>query len=244
MEMIINDVKIHYEKYGQGSDTIILLPGWGQNTLMMKPVGDKLCKEFNIVLIDLPGFGNSSEPTYPWSVIDYVEMLHEFISNLKIENPIIIGHSYGGKTGLMYASKYNVKKLILFGSPFKKEVEKVSLKVKFLKTCKKIPILNKLEGFAKKRIGSTDYKNASEMMRQVLVNTVNLDISEDIKKIKASTLLIWGSLDEAVPLKRAYELESLLKDAGVVVYENCTHYAYLERLGQTISIIRSFLGGK
>ena len=42
------------------------------------------------------------------------------------------------------------------------------------------------------------------------------------------------------PLKRAYELESLIKDAGVVVYEGATHYAYLERLNQVVSVLYSF----
>jgi pimeloyl-ACP methyl ester carboxylesterase len=101
--------------------------------------------------------------------------------------------------------------------------------------------LNKLENFAKKHIGSTDYRNASEMMRKILVNTVNLDITEDVKKIKCPTLIVWGTYDEAVPLEDAYELEKLIKGSGVVVYEGCSHYAYLERLGQTINVINSFL---
>jgi pimeloyl-ACP methyl ester carboxylesterase len=80
------------------------------------------------------------------------------------------------------------------------------------------------------------------MMRNILVNTVNFDLTEDVKKIKCPTLLVWGTLDEQVPLSRAYELESLIKDAGVVEYEGCTHYAYLERLNQTKNIMNSFLG--
>ena len=139
---------------------------------------------------------------------------------------------------------YKTEKLVLFGSPFKKEIQKLSLKTKILKSLKKVPVLNKLEGFAKKHIGSTDYRNASDTMRKVLVNTVNLDITEEVKKINAPTLIIWGTNDEAVPLEHAYELETLIKDAGVVVYENCTHYAYLENLNQTINVLYSFLGGK
>ena len=50
-------------------------------------------------------------------------------------------------------------------------------------------------------------------------------------------------MDEAVPIEDAYELESLISDSGVVVYEGCTHYAYLERLPQTIKVIKSFIGG-
>ena len=80
-------------------------------------------------------------------------------------------------------------------------------------------------------------------MRKILVEHVNLDITEEVKKIKCSTLLVWGTMDTEVPIERAYELEKLIEDAGVVPYEGCTHYAYLERLEQTIKVIRSFIGG-
>ena len=90
-------------------------------------------------------------------------------------------------------------------------------------------------------MGSTDYRNASPIMREILVNHVNYDITEFVKRIKASTLIVWGTNDEAVPLEDAYELESLIKDSGVVVYEGATHYAYLERLNQTINVLRVFL---
>jgi pimeloyl-ACP methyl ester carboxylesterase len=241
----INDVNINYVTYGnKDGENIVLLHGWGQNIEMMRPIGDRLQKDYQITIIDLPGYGQSSEPTYPWTVSDYVEAIKELLDLEKITNPILIGHSFGGKISLLYASKYKTNKLILFGSPFKKEVEKLSVKVRILKTMKKIPILNKLENFAKKHIGSRDYRNASVLMRKVLVGTVNLDITQNVKKIKSPTLIVWGSLDSEVPLEHAYELEKLIKDAGVVVYEGCTHYAYLERLEQTISVIKSFLGIK
>ena len=65
-----------------------------------------------------------------------------------------------------------------------------------------------------------------------------------MKKITCPTIIIWGTLDEAVPLQDAYELESLLKDAAVIEYEGCTHYAYLEDLGRTVRIIKNFLGSE
>lgn len=237
----INGVDINYIEYGEGQD-IVLLHGWGQNIAMMQPIGDKL-KNNHIVIIDLPGYGESTEPDKVWTIIDYVDCLHKFLKELKIKNPILIGHSFGGKISLEYASKYSVKKLILFGSPYRPAIKKMPLKTRILKQAKKIPGLNKLEGFAKKHIGSTDYKQASEMMRKILVETVNLDITEDIKKIKCPTLIVWGTLDDAVPIEDAYDLEKLISDAGLVVYEGCTHYAYLERLNQTIKVIKIFLEG-
>ena len=237
----IKDVDINYIEYGEGDD-IVLLHGWGQNIAMMKPVGDKL--KGHIIILDLPGYGESTEPPNVWTIYDYVECVHEFLNSIGVKNPIMMGHSFGGKISLAYASKYKVKKLVLFASPFKKGVEKMPMKTKILKAAKKIPLLNKLEGFAKKHIGSTDYKNASEMMRKILVETVNLDIREDVKKIKCPTFIFWGTNDEAVPVEDAKELESLIPDAGLVIYEGCTHYAYLEMLPQVIKVIRIFLEGK
>ncbi len=244
MEKVINGVKVNYILYGEGEYTLVLLHGWGQNIEMMKPIGNAFSKEYKVLIPDLPGFGQSIEPDTIWTMYDYVECIHGLLEKLKIKNPILIGHSFGGKISLIYASKYEVSKLVLFASPFKKEIKKLSLKTKILKAAKKIPGLNKLEGFAKRHIGSRDYREASDFMRKILVEHVNLDITEDVKKITCPTLIVWGTEDKEVPIERAYELESLIKDSGVVVYEGCTHYAYLERLNQTINVLRSFLGGE
>ena len=119
-----------------------------------------------------------------------------------------------------------------------------SLKTKTLKALKKVPGLNKLEGFAKKHIGSTDYRNASDVMRQILVNTVNLGIENEVKNIKCPTLIVWGTMDQEVPIERAYELEKLISDSAVIPYEGCSHYAYLERLNQTVNILKNFIEGE
>ena len=239
--MNIDDVYVNYIDYGSGTDTIVLLHGWGQNIAMMKCIGDRFIKTHRVIILDLPGYGESTEPTSVWSVYDYVECVHKLLTNLKVSSPILIGHSFGGKISLLYASMYDTKKLICLASPYKKAVERLSIKTKALKLAKKIPVINKLEDFAKKHIGSTDYKSASVMMRKILVNTVNLDLTNEVKKISCPTLLIWGTSDNAVPYDDALELESLIKGSGLVTYEGCTHYAYLERLEQTINVLYSFL---
>lgn len=237
----IMDVSVHYLDYGEGNDTLVFLHGWGQNIEMMKRVADPFQKKYRIIILDLPGFGNSSEPKFAWNLWDFVELIHTLLEELKIVSPILLGHSFGGKISLLYATKYNVKKMVLFGSPYKKEIKKLSIKTKLLKRLKKVPVVNQLEGFAKKHIGSTDYKNASPIMREILVNHVNFDLTDQLEKIKAPTLLIWGTLDQEVPLEQAYELERLIQDAGVVEFPNCTHYAYLENLAGTIQVLRNFL---
>ncbi len=243
MQKKYKNLNVNYEFYDNDSnENLIFLHGWGQNIAMMQPIAKPFIKRYNVLILDLPGFGESDEPTEVWSIYDYTEMVHEFVKELKLQNPIIIGHSFGGKIALTYAIKYEPKKVVLLASPYKKKIKKESLKLKTLKALKKVPGLNKLENIVKKHIGSTDYRNASENMRKILVGHVNLDLTDEIKNVKCSTLLIWGTNDEHVDYEDALELEKLIKDCGLVTYEGCTHYAYLERLQQTINVLNSFIG--
>ncbi len=245
MKIVYKDININYVFYDNKSDiSLVYLHGWGQNIEMMMPIARPFIKNNNVLILDLPGFGDSMEPNEVWSIFDYAEMLEFIFKKLKINNPILIGHSFGGKVSLAYAIKYKPKKIILLASPYKKKIKKDTFKMKVFKFVKKVKILNKFENLAKKHIGSTDYKNASEMMRKILVNHVNLDLTEDVKKIKCPTLLIWGTNDAAVDYEDGVELEKLISNCGLVTYEGCTHYAYLERVNQTINVINSFIGGK
>lgn len=240
--MNIKDVNINFIQYGnKKGKNVILLHGWGQNISMMDPIGKRLEKDFYITNIDLPGFGNSSEPTYGYTIYDYYEVIDELLTKLKIDNPILIGHSFGGRIAIVYAAKKKVDKLVLLSSPFKRSLKKNTLKVKILKTLKKIPVLNELEAFMKTKIGSTDYKNATPMMRTILVNTVNEDLTEYLKQINAPTLLVWGSLDNDVSLEDAKYAESIMKDAGLIIYEGATHYAYLEKINELTKSLNIFL---
>ena len=237
----VKDINVNYIQYGKGKKNIVLLHGWGQNIEMMNPIGKKLENDATITVIDLPGHGASSEPNVAISIYDYCEIVKELLDKLKINKPIIVGHSFGGRIGIIYASRYETEKLILLGAPCFKEKEKISFKVKLLKSLKKVPILNKFEGFAKKHMGSRDYRNASVIMRKILVNTVNEDLSSCAEKISCPTLLIWGDNDTEAPLEDAEKLEKIIKDAGLIVYEGGTHYAYLEFLNPVCNVIRTFI---
>ena len=244
MKLNINDtdIDVNYIEYGnKKGKPIVLLHGWGQNIEMMKPIGDRLQEKYNIIIIDLPRFGDSPEPKRGLDIYDYNKVVEEVLNNLKINNPTMIGHSFGGRISIIYASRNQVDKVILFGSPCVRKEKKLSLKVRTLKALKKVPVLNKLEGFAKKHIGSRDYRAASPIMRDILVKTVNEDLSMCAKNITAPTLLIWGENDYEVTIDEAKETESLIKDSALIVLPNSTHYAYLENINQVINIINEFI---
>lgn len=240
--MNIDGININYIDYGnkKSKDTLVLLHGWGQNIEMMNMLGEPFKNEFRVIVLDFPGFGKSDEPKEIIGVEGYTLILKKLLDNLKVKSPILIGHSFGGRVSVKYASMYDTKKVILL-SPALRGHDSKGLKTKVLKSLKKVPGVNKLEGWAKDHIGSRDYKAASPIMKQVLVETVNYDLSEDAKKIKAPVILIYGTNDLEVPLEDTKEYEKLIPDCGLIEYENCTHYAYLERLQQTINIINSFI---
>ena len=238
MKIKLKDLDINYVQYGEGKD-IVLLHGWGQNIEMMKFLGDRFCEDYRITILDFPGYGESPEPSSAWFISDYCELVHDLIVKLKIDNPILIGHSFGGRVAIKYASLYDVSKLVLFGAPCIRKNKELDAKTKFLKWAKTLPGMNGIGEYMKKYIGSRDYKSASPIMRQVLVNTVNEDLSEDAKKIKCPTLLIWGTNDTEAPIEDARKLEKLLSD-GALIELSGTHYAYIENLDQVTNILYNF----
>lgn len=244
--MKIDGININYNLiYNEkNKNTLVLLHGWGQNTIMMQPIEDYFKEEVNVLNIDLPGFGKSDEPEEVMTIEDYTNLVNQIIEKLNLKNIIMLGHSFGGRIGICYASKYKVEKLILCSSPFIKRLNNKSLKLKVLKFLKKIPVLNKLEDYAKSKVGSTDYKNASIMMRKVLVETVNTDLTENVKKITVPTILLFGQIDEVVPLEEGEKLQSLLVDGHLIVYPNCGHFAYFDDINRTNKILDSFIKGE
>jgi len=238
MFKVIKNIRINYKSYGTGKD-IVLLHGWGQNIEMMEPIAKKIKGDYRITIIDLPGFGLSNEPDKAYSVYDYVEFLSSFFKEMGIKKPTLIGHSFGGRLSIIYASKYDTEKIVLLGSPCVRHEYK-SFKQSLLKFLKKLKIFNPLVNLMKKHTGSADYRNASPIMRDILVKTVNEDLSECAKKINCEALLIWGENDTAVPIDQAKELDELLKTSKLIILPG-THYCYLENINEVGNLIDKFI---
>lgn len=244
-KIIIDDLNINYVQYGSGHD-VLFLHGWGQNIEMMEPLRKGMTDNLRITIIDFPGFGESDEPPVPWGVDDFVDFLEKLISALELDNPHLVGHSHGGRVSIAYAAKHNTEKLVLLDSAGIKPKRGINYYVsvysyKALKQVLKLPILRNYADEIKGNFGSTDYKNASPVMRGSLVKLVNNDLTYLLDQIDASTLLIWGEDDDATPLSDGKLMEAKIPDAGLVSYPGCGHYAYLERLGQVVNVLNYFL---
>lgn len=245
----IGGISINYEASGQGRD-VVLLHGWGGNLGSFAPVHASLARSFRVYSLDLPGFGLSDEPPVPWGTEEYGELVANFLEELGIKSPIIIGHSFGGRIAIYLGATRDVKKMILVDSAGIRPKRRPSYyaKVYSFKAAKllaRFPLWRKqgdrlVEGL-RRRIGSKDYMQASGIMRETLVKVVNEDLRHYLPSIKAPTLIVWGENDTATPLADGRIMERLIPDAGLVILKGAGHFSYLDRLNDFLIIVQHFL---
>lgn len=245
------NLSIHYTQNGTGKP-LVFLHGWGANLESFKVLTDDLVRSYQVIALDFPGFGASQEPQTPWNLTQYTEMTLAFLKHLNIEKPVLLGHSFGGRVSIKLAQKMALEKIILINSAGIKPKRKANyyLRVygyKLFRTVASLPlfkwILKEPLDAYREIYSSSDYKQASATMKQVLSKVVNEDLRALLPQISVPTLLIWGDQDASTPIGDAREIESLIPDSGLVVYEGAGHFSYLEQPDRTITVIRTFIGG-
>jgi pimeloyl-ACP methyl ester carboxylesterase len=249
MNIRINGINVHYETHGAGHP-VVLLHGWGTSLRSFDSVLSFLKDRFKVYTIDFPGFGLSEEPDTIWSVYDYADMTQAFLEKMHIENPILMGHSFGGRISIILGSRMRTHKIVLIDAAGVKPTRGSDYYVrvyfyKFMRFIQRIPGVNLLFGDIieayKKHAGSSDYKSASETMRRVLSKVVNDDLQHLMPAITAPTLLIWGENDTATPVADAKIMEEKIPGAALIVFERAGHYSYLEQPGKFKAIVNSFI---
>lgn len=247
----IDGLKLRYDIAGEG-EPVVLLHGWGSSLDAFVNIKKVISKKYKVISLDFPGFGQSDMPKSAWNVEDYASITLEFFDFLGIKDPILVGHSFGGRvimklcgTGRVSPSKIilldaaGVKHKRSFKSKCKtaafKAVKKVLTVGLWKKPCE--PVLQK----ARARFGSADYNSAPPVLRETLVKVVNEDLTDLLENITASTLLIYGENDTDTPVSDARIIESRIKDSGLCIIKGAGHWAFAEKPGEVLAIIKSFL---
>ncbi|MDE6322521.1 MAG: alpha/beta hydrolase [Paramuribaculum sp.] len=225
--------------------------GWGCEGSTLASVARIAEKHGKVYNVDFPGFGKSPEPPAVWGVEDYTRLIENFVAKLRLENPVLLGHSFGGRVGILYASRNRVGKLILVDAAGVKPKRslKYYIKVYGFKASRRLTtmLLGKEKAEAvieerRRRNASADYAAASPMMRAVLSKVVNEDLRSVMPSVKAPTLLVWGENDTATPMRDARIMERLIPDSGLVSFPGCGHYSFLDNPVQFAAVLNSFLG--
>jgi pimeloyl-ACP methyl ester carboxylesterase len=200
--------------------------------------------------VDFAGFGQSDEPDDVWGVEEYTRSIEALAKAEGVENPILIGHSFGGRVSIVYASRNKVQKVMLVDAAGVKPRRSFTYyrKVYTFKLLKRLaPIFlgkaraEQMIQARRAKAGSSDYNQASPMMRRVLSRVVNEDLCHLMPKITVPTLLFWGENDTATPLADAKKMEKLIPDAGLVTVAGAGHFSFLENTPLFLRVAESFL---
>lgn len=242
-------IKLHYTDNGQGH-VLLLLHGWGCNTETFNAVRPFLEERMRVIAVDFAGFGQSEEPMAVWGVEEYTRSIEALVEHEGVENPVLVGHSFGGRVSIVYASRNKTCKVILVDAAGVKPKRSFGYyrKVYSFKLMKHLACLllgrERAEAWAERRrakVGSSDYSNATPRMRAILSKCVNEDLCHLMPSIKAPTLLFWGERDTATPLADAKKMEQLIPDAGLVTVAGAGHFSFLENTPLFLRVVESFL---
>lgn len=254
-----NKQQIIYEKTGEGK-SLVILHGWGSSKRVMMPIAHNLSNIRTCYILDLPGFGNSPEPSRAWNIDDYTDAVQAFIESLPDDKTDLLVHSFGGRITLKLCArdfgKKHIDKVLITGGAGMKPKRSLKFYVKkYAAKALKAPFLllpgalqTKAMNWLRstgiwKSLGSSDYSKLSGVMRETFVKSVTEHLESCLPKIPHEILLLWGRNDEATPLYQGQRIEEGIENAALVVIEDAGHYAFLDKPKQFVRIAEAFFKG-
>ena len=213
-------------------------------------------KGYQIFAPDLPGFGINKLKKeqlffddYIDFVLDYAQMVLKKTKNKKI---ILIGHSFGGRIAIRFASLYPnlIDSLILTGASGiprhngSLKVNIASLLTSLIKPIFRIPLISFFYPPFRKAfylaIGEMDYFKAGPLTK-TFKNIYQVSIKNDLSNIFIPTLILWGQRDKVTPLADGILIQSLIPNSKLIVIPNASHKLPYENANEFTSNILSFL---
>lgn len=235
------------------SQDIIILHGWNLSGERFSPLSSLLEKKgYRVFAPDFPGFGKAPPPDKPWHVQDYAKFLAGYIQKKGIKNPILIGHSFGGRVALKFveANPSGAKKIVLTGTPGFSPIPSKKLMV-FLVISKIGGLLFSLPGlrgkedearkFLYKLAGAKEFLRAEGVMRQTFKYIVADDLQSAMKSVRIPCHMVWGEKDVIVPLSVPKRMGSLITHAAFTIIPDTDHGVPFRQPEVFFKAIHSFL---
>lgn len=217
MFLEVKGINLYYEKTGQGRP-LVMVHGNGESHEIFLEASEVLKESFTCYLPDSRGHGKSS----PVSSLDYEEMagdIIDFLEKLDLHDVVFYGFSDGGITGLLAAGRTDrISDLIVSGANLRPEG------IKFLT----------------RLAMSTAYFFKRDPKLALMVNQPHIT-SEDLKKIKARTLVLAGSRD-LIKEEETRDIASGISGAELKILPGETHGSYIVHSRKIAGIIQEFCG--
>ena len=232
---------MNYSVWGEGAP-IVLLHGWGADSTIFRQIAEILCLNYKVYLIDFWGFGQSEQVDLNADIYTYADGIEAFLREIVQQDAIVLGHSFGGRVGILLGARKLVKALVLVDSAGLKPRFSIAryLKIKRYKLIKKKASLNARYQDKLLNFGSQDYLAMPIEIRQVFVRVVNEDLAQNCREITCKTLLLWGKKDKDTPMYMAKKLKRLIPGAKLTVLQG-GHYSFLDSPQEFCKELYNFL---
>jgi pimeloyl-ACP methyl ester carboxylesterase len=251
-------LRIAFQQRGQGP-CVLLLHGAVSDSRVWRLQLDSLSDAFTVVAWDAPGCGGSSDPPEHFRMAEYAECLGSFIDALGLQQPHVLGHSWGSALALeLYRQRPTaVRSLVLVGayagwagSLPPDEVEQrlqFALRVADLAPGTFEPAsMPGLFSDAMPRNRADELATIMSEIRPAGTRTMayalaEADLRDVLPRINVPTLLLYGDADERSPLSVARALHSSIPRSTLTVMPGLGHECYLESAETFDKEVRDFL---
>ena len=249
--------RIHWERFGAGArETVVLLNGLAMHTRAWYAFVPLLLGEYDVVLWDYPGQGESSSDDVPQSIPRFCDYLTMIVDELGIDRFHLMGISYGGFVALDYARRYQHRLLTLTVSGILLSHETLfkmyeDLSLRFYRSTDEVfevythYMYEKIFGetFARKVAGRLEpmrqkFFDRFRPSRHALVRLTEAQVPffasldehlPQYRNIRVPTLIMAGAEDRAIPPWVQRKLSTILPDARFELVADCGHVVYLEK---------------
>jgi len=245
MQIVISDILTSYKTYGDvGNPCLLILHGWQRSLSDWENIAEEISNKYYVILLDLPGFGGTSQPKRTYGTYGYADFVESFINKLELENITLMGHSFGGRIGIILGSKSSLlKRLVLVDSAGTERPNSLyNLLLIIAKPMSKI-FPKSIVGKVKQTFGSKDYLRAGKMM-ETFKKVIAEDLSHLLGNIKIPTLVIWGSADKVLDVNITKDFRDSISDCEVRIVWGAGHHPHIDNKDQFITILEEFLNAK
>lgn len=239
------------QAYGDGPARVLWLHGWGRTGGDFAAAANQLAREgVASVALDLPGFGASPLPSTAGGSELYARLLEPVLDQLDASPVVLVGHSNGGRvaTSLTLARPERVRALVLSGAPLVRlaAARRAPWAYRVVRALHRRGVVSdaRMES-SRQRYGSSDYRNATGLLREILVASVNESFETRLARVAVPVALVWGANDHDVPLDVAERIETALvasPDVVLDVVADTGHLVPTERPAELAAHVRRLVG--
>lgn len=250
MQAVVQNLLTCYETTGKGR-VLLLLHGWGDSLRTYDKLIADLSNRFQVIRLDLPGFGQTQPPHEAWNLDNYADFVRDFLIKVQVKEVFaIVGHSNGGALAIRAIAKGELspEKLVLLASSGVRDTAKVKkvLTKTVAKTGKVATFWlpkstrQKLQKKLYGTIGSEMLDNPH--LEETFKLTVRQDIQRDAVKITIPTLLIYGDQDKATPLESVgKQLNTRIAGSYLKIIPGADHFVHQVATTEVSKDIQEFL---